>query len=359
MSTRGTIWMAWPRRVLTVVVATLSALTSLGLAAGPVAAAPSENNGGGGGKTTTTTLSTTTTAATGGKNGGGATPKLTAVSALSAHRVLATYDRDLDAAALDMSNYAFYSTQAVNLPVVGVSRATNNQAFVLTAQQEPVTYEVKKPKTPRPVTFTGSTVSEPKLVGAKAVSAIQILLSFSEPVGASALQPSAYQITVAGSTTTLTINGAAAFGSTGKEVLLTTAPQQPVQYVLIAREIQSPGGVYIDPTATSTELTGSTAVPGPMLLSATSDGDTQVVLTFDAALDPASATNPANYAIGPNLSVNSATLQADNTQVVLVTTPQYQGEYSVVAKVKGADGALVNSGFNSATFTGTRPVDTE
>jgi hypothetical protein len=84
-----------------------------------------------------------------------------------------------------------------------------------------------------------------------------------------------------------------------------------------------------------------------------------VVLTFDVPLDPASATNPANYTVGPNLSVTSATLQGDNKQVVLVTSPQYQGEYSVAVDVKGADGSPVNPTFNSATFTGSRPVDTE
>ncbi len=135
-----------------------------------------------------------------GTNGGGgvANPKLTAVTSLSRHRVLATYDRDLDAAALQASSYAFYSTQAVNLPVLGVSRATNNQAFVMTEAQEPVTYTVKKPKTSRPVTFTGSAVTEPRVMSARALSRTQIVVVFSEPVGPSALQPSNYQITVAG-----------------------------------------------------------------------------------------------------------------------------------------------------------------
>lgn len=364
MGKRKSAWTAWPTRILCTIVSSLSVLVSMGIS--PATAAPANPPG----KSTTTTTSpsgsstTSTTAATssgGGGNGGGgvANPKLTAVTSLSRHRVLATYDRDLDAAALQASSYAFYSTQAVNLPVTGVSRATNNQAFVLTGAQDPVTYEVKAPKTSRPVTFTGSAVNEPRLVGAKALSTTQILVTFSDPFGASALQPSAYQITVAGTTQTLTVNGAAAFGSTGKEVLLTTAPQQPVQYVLVVLDIQTAGGVYIDPTATSIDLAGSTVAAGPMLLSATSDGDTKVVLTFDSALDPATATNPANYVIGPNLSINSATLQADNKQVLLVTSPQYQGQYSVVANITGVNGAPVNSIYNSATFTGTRPVDTE
>ena len=358
MRARGSVLEGWARRVLCLILSSLSVLAALSLAAAPASAAPPDGKEPPGKQTTTTTAGGTTA---GGGNGGGgvANPKLTAVVALSRHRALATYDRDLDAAALDVASYAIYSTQAVNLPVTGVSRATNNQAFLLTGPQEPVTYEMKKPKTARPVTFTGSTVNEPRLVGVRALSKTQIVVTFSDPVGASALQPSAYQITVEGSTATLAVNGAAAYGSTGKEVLLSTAPQQAITYVLKVGDIQTASGVYMDPTAVSLQFTGSTVLPGPMMLSATSDGDTKVILTFDVALDPASATNPANYTIGPNLSITSVSLQAGNTQVVLITSPQYEGEYSIVANVKGADGNPVNPAFNSATFMGTRARDTE
>ena len=364
MGPRGRTRGSWLGRVLCLVLSALSLVATLGATE---AAAQKEPPG----KPTTTTSptapsSTTTTVATsqgngngGGQGGGGvATPKLTAVVSLSLHRALATYDRDLDAAALNAANYAIYSKQAVNLPVTGVSRATNNQVFILTGPQEPVTYEMKLPKTSRPVTFTGSTVSEPKLLGVRPLSKTQIVVIFSEPVGPSALQPSAYTITVAGSSATLTVNGAAPYGSTGKEVLLTTAPQDPVQYLVKIGDIQTTSGVYMDPTAVSVSFAGSTVLPGPMLVSAVSDGDTKVVLSFDVALDPASATTIANYTVGPNLSVSSATMQG-STQVVLVTSPQYQGTYTIVVNVKGADGNPVNPAFSSATFSGSRPRDTE
>jgi hypothetical protein len=367
MGTRGNLLAGWTRRILCLVVASLSLLATLGMTATTASAAAPGGKQPPGKQTTTTTApsgtTTTTAAATtgdGGKGGGGvANPKLTAVTSLSRHRVLVTYDRDLDAASLQASNYAFYSTQAVNLPVTGVSRATNNQAFVMTEAQEPVTYRVERPKTSRPVTFMGSAVNEPKLVGVRPLSKTQLVVIFSEAIGASALQPSAYQINVAGSTATLAVNGATAYGTTGKEVLLTTAPMQPVGYVLKIGDIQTTSGVYMDPTAITLQFTGSTTLPGPMLVGASSDGDSRVVLTFDVALDPASATNPANYTVGPNLSITSATLQAENKQVVLATSPQYQGEYSITVNVKGADGNPVNPGFNSATFLGSRPRDTE
>lgn len=134
MGTRGTDRKTGLARVLCVIVSSLCVLATMGLTAGAAGAQQSNGNGGGNRTTTTTTVppassSTTTTVASTGGGNGVANPKLTAVTSLSRHRVLATYDRDLDAAALQASSYAFYSTQAVNLPVLGVSRATNNQAL--------------------------------------------------------------------------------------------------------------------------------------------------------------------------------------------------------------------------------------
>ena len=355
VSTRGISVKGWPRRVLAIVISSLAVVSGLGgLTAGPAGAAPSKNTT----TTTPTTTPPTTTAPASGPNGV-ANPKLTAVVSLSLHRVLATYDKDLDAAALQPSSYAFYSTQAVNLPVTGVSRATNNQAYVTTAAQEPVTYTVKLPKTSKAITFTGSAAREPKLVSAKPISKTQILVTFSDPMGPSAFLPSSYQITVQGSTNTLAVTGAAQFGSDKTQVILTTAPQAPVNYILTLGDvIANATGINIEPGTTSTQVTGSTVAPGPMLLSATSDGDSRIVLTFDGPLNPASATNPASYSASPNLSILSATLQADNRQVVLVTSPQYQVPYVLVVSVTGADGSPVNPGYNTTTFTGNTAIDT-
>ena len=358
---------AWTRRILALILAPLALLGSLGLTAGVAAAQQANGNGGGGGnKATTTTTppsnsSTTTVASTGGGGNGVANPKLTAVTSLSLHRVLATYDRDLDAAALQVSSYAFHSTQAVNLPVTGVSRATNNQAYVTTAAQEPVTYTVKLPKTSRPITFTGSTVAEPKVVSAEPLSRTQILITFSEPMGPSAFLPTSYQINVQGSSATLNVTEAAQFGSDKTKVLITTAPQEPgVKYMItFCGCITNTAGTGLDPgTTNTTTVTGSSVAPGPMMLSASSDGDSKVILTFSAPLNAASAANTANYTVTPGLTIQSATLQGDGRQVVLVTGPQFQIQYSLVVKVTGADGNPVNPGYNSTTFTGNRPVDT-
>ena len=361
--TKGNAGKAW-RRALCVLVASSAVvfLTATTAASAP----PNAGGGGGGGKTTTTAATTTTTggsttttvaATTGG--GGVATPKLTAVTALSRHRTLATYDRDLDPTALQASTYAFYSTQAVNLPILGVSRASNNQAFVLTGAQQQVTYEVKKPKTSRPITFTGSSVTEPKMLSATPLSTTQILVTFSEPVGTSALQASSYQMTVQGSTTELAVTGAAAFGSSQTQVLLTTDPQQAVPYVLnIVGPIQSLTGAYFDPTALSVTLSGSTVPTGPMLLSAIPQGDYGLMLTFDSALAP-SATETNRYTTTPGVTVKSATLLSNNTQVLLVTSSLYAITYTIVANVVNAAGQPVNPNFNTLAFKGSIPVNTE
>ena len=364
VSTRGITSKGWHRRLLAIVIASLAVVTSLtGISTGPAGAAPSKTTTTSSTSTSTSTSSTTTiapspttTVASGGN--GVANPKLTAVVSLSRHRVLATYDRPLDAAALQVSSYAFNSTQAVNLPVTGVLRATDNQAYVMTAAQEPVTYTVKLPKTSKPLTFTGKTATEPKVVSVTPLSKTQILVTFSEPMGPSAFLPANYQVTVQGSTATLAVTGATQFGSNGTQVLLTTAPQSPgVAYILtLGPGILSATGTYPDPTSTNTPLTGSAVAPGPMMLSATSDGNTRIVLNFDVPLDPTSATSPASYTITPNITVESATLQGNNKQVVLVTGPQYVGQYTLVVNVKGTDLSPVNPGYNSTTFTGTQPV---
>jgi thrombospondin type 3 repeat protein len=359
MSGSGVTRKVWAKRIVAIAMSALTAMTVLALVPAAASAAPRDKS------TTTTTpppsTTTTTAAPSGGTGGGGvANPKLVAVVALSRHRTLATYDHDLDAAALQASSYAYYSTQNVNLPVLSVSRATNNQAFVLTGAQDPVTYTVKLPKTSHQLSFTGSATVEPKVDKATPLSKTQILITFSDPVGASALDPANYVITVAGSSATLNVESATPFGSDGKQILLTTAPQEPVAYNVTVNNILGTNGAYVDPTATSTGATGSTVAPGPMLLGVNSNGSTQVILTFDSPLDPASANNPVNYKSTPNLFISAAALQSGGRQVVLTTGPQYQLDYSIVANVIGANGNPVNPTMNTGGFKGTGdPVNTE
>jgi hypothetical protein len=357
MSKRRANWRAWSRPSVGALLAILAVVSSIALTMGPADGAP-------GGKNTSTTTTptapttTTTTTPTSTGSNGVATPKLIAVVSLSRHRVLATYDRDLDAAALQQSSYVFYSTQAVNLPVTGVSRATNNQVYVMTGPQEPVKYTVKLPKTSKTLSFTGSALVEPRLVSATPLSKTQILVTFSMPMGATAFLPTSYKITAVGTGAPLAVLSATQYDSTATKVLLTTGPQQAIAYVMNVVDVLGGNGAYIEPGAGDTGFTGSTVLPGPMLLTGSSDGDTRVILAFDVPLDPASAANPANYVVTPSLTILSAVLQADNRQVVLTTSPQYQVDYTMVVNVLGADGNPTNPSFNSVRFRGNRAIDT-
>jgi hypothetical protein len=324
-------------------VSLLAALVSLALTAGTAAAAPPSGGGGGGGGSTTTTA-----------------PKLTAVAALSRHRLLVSYDKALDATALQTASYSFATASGVLLPVRAVVQGpTASQALLSTDAQEAVTYTVKKPKTPRPVTFTGSLDAEPRLQGASALSSTQVVLDFSEPLGEGADLPASYQITVPGTTRTLAVSSVAKFlGAT--QILLTTAAQDASTFSVKVGDVKGLSGEYVDPTANSAQFAGSTAPDRGLLLSATPQGDTGLLLTFDRPITAASAADMRSYVTTPNLFVGSATQSADRTQVVLSTGVQYQVQYTIVANVVDTEGQpLLNPLMNSASFMGGRPFSTE
>lgn len=330
------------QRRFAVLVSFLAVLVSLALTAGTAAAAPGGGGGGGGGGTTTTTA-----------------PKLTAVAALSRHRLLVTYDKALDAAALQVASYSFATASGVLLPVRAVAQATTNQALLSTDAQEAVTYTVKKPKTPRPVTFTGSLDAEPTLQSASALSTTQVVLSFSEPLGEGADLPASYQITVPGTTRTLAVSAVSKFlGAT--QMLLTTAAQDASTFAVKVGDVKGLSGEYVDPTANTAQFTGSTAADRGLLLSAVPQGETGLLLTFDRPVTAASASDMRSYVTTPNLFVGSATQSADKRQVVLSTGVQYQVQYTIVANVVDTAGQpLLNPLMNSASFMGGRAFSAE
>ena len=323
----------WLGRTLWVLV---SSMAIVAVAAGPAAAAPP-----GGGGTTTTTA-----------------PKLTAVAALSRHRLLATYDKALDATALQVATYGFATASGVPLPVRAVSQAATNQALISTDAQEAVTYTVKKPKTPRPVTFTGSLDAEPRLQSASALSSTQVVLTFNEPLGEGADLAASYQITVPGTTRTLAVSSVAKFG-TPTQLLLTTAAQDASTFEVKVGDIKGVSGEYIDPTANTASFAGSTTPAAGLLLSATPQGDNGLLLTFDRPLNAVSAKDVRNYASTPNLFVGEAALSSDGKQVVLSTGIQYQIHYTLVANVTDSTDKELNPLMRSASFTGTRAVSAD
>ncbi len=93
-----------------------------------------------------------------------------------------------------------------------------------------------------------------------------------------------------------------------------------------------------------------TTKPAVLSASTTSSFDT-VAITFSKSLDPASATNIANYTISPSLAVTAAAYK--NKVVTLTTAPQTPGGVAYTVAVKGVkDTELfeVPEGSNTATF---------
>jgi hypothetical protein len=113
---------------------------------------------------------------------------------------------------------------------------------------------------------------------------------------------------------------------TGATVTLGTLQQQGVMYrLMIAGVTRQADGVPL--TDTSTTFMGH--IPFNVA-SAASTGVQSVVLTFDAAPDPAQATTLANYSINdPNALDLSGTPQLSGNAVTLTTSPQSAVDYDL------------------------------
>jgi len=87
------------------------------------------------------------------------------------------------------------------------------------------------------------------------------------------------------------------------------------------------GAVTSAPVALSVSLDTNP----PVVLRGFNIGTTNVELDFSRTLDAASATSPANYVFSNNLAITGASLSANNTSVILTTTPLvYGGIYTLV-----------------------------
>ncbi len=106
--------------------------------------------------------------------------------------------------------------------------------------------------------------------------------------------------------------------------------------------------------ATAT-VQGGSSVPGPHVLSAASVGGGPIGVQFDAALDPITATNKANYKIfgvGPSLTVTSVTLRPDGRSVQIAFsggaladpfTVKVEGVKSSLGTVMGEPGLVLGA----------------
>jgi hypothetical protein len=292
--------------------------------------------------------------------------KLVSVEPVSQHRLLATFDRDPSGSATSPDSYTI-SGPSGPLALTAIAVLGNQQALMSTGEQQAVTYEIVGPAaSATPIAFTGSTAAEPALLEAKSLSPTRVALTFSEPMGAGALEASNYQVQTSGDSSSaatspsgLTVS-AANPGPVDTQVVLTTSTQAAVTYVVAVSDIRDLNGTYLDPTANKESFHGIPQVDTtpPRLLSAAAEGPTGALLTFDKPLS-FTAAELSRYSSTPDLFLNGATLLNGLTQVLLNTGAHYAVPYTVVANVTDAGGTAINPTANSATFTGSKAVGTD
>lgn len=271
-------------------------------------------------------------------------PKLTAVTALSAHRLLATFDQAPTAAALNPASYVITGPAGAALAISAVSLTGTNQALMSTATQSVVAYSIRGPAAnATSVTFTGSVDREPTLLGARSTGARTVDLTFSEPMGTDAADTARYPIVDSSSPPKpLSVTAATVDPANPSRVTLKTAAQVAVNYKLTLGDLRGRSGKYNDPTARTATFLGAQAVNtgAPRLLSAKANGPTGVVLTFDKQL-AASAGDQSLYSASPALFITKATLRPGLQEVALVTGTQYAVPYRITANVTSAAGTPI------------------
>ncbi|MGB0714676.1 MAG: Ig-like domain-containing protein [Phycisphaerae bacterium] len=188
----------------------------------------------------------------------------------------------------------------------------------------------------------------PQVVDATAIDGHEVIVTFSEPVAATAVLPQHYQITP-----NLTVVSVS-LASLNTQAILQTSTQLPgAAYELQVTDVEDPSGNTIS-TPNSTPFTGGGS---PYLVSVQALSNTQALATFSSPLNQASAENVALYQVSPALTLVSAELQADQTSVLLTTSSQdletYTLSVSLVRSLEPApDGTPIDPTRNQASFTG-------
>jgi hypothetical protein len=225
------------------------------------------------------------------------------------------------------------------------------------------------------VTFTGSSVSEPFLATAIALSNTSVLLTFSEQMESTAAQNIAFYRIVAADASppardvgNIVITNAV-LNADKTTVVLTTSSQDDREYTVIAtNQKRRSGGHLIDPFRNTATFFGIAPIDttSPRVVSAFSTGSTSILLTFseamaDNAIDPAhvtitgcpAAAAPCAPGTEDPLGVTAAVLSLHRTQVLLTTLPQEEDIVYTVTVTQGQDvaGNAMNPAANTATFT--------
>ncbi|UCH27150.1 MAG: SUMF1/EgtB/PvdO family nonheme iron enzyme [Trueperaceae bacterium] len=292
-------------------------------------------------------------------------PSVLGAVALDSTTVLVNFSEPLRDSAADPSRYAIQN--ASGLAVIGATlNEFGTQATLTTPPQAVTSYTLTvsgvQDTAGNPIgaantaTFFGiSDASPPSLAGAISLSNTEVLVTFSEAMEtAGVANTSNYTISPV-----LNITGAEQQpGAT--MVLLTTAPQEQVNYTLIATNVKSAASKkLIDPTGNSATFSGIPVDDGspPEILSAVATSTTSVQVNFSEPLrdNAADATlYDITDAAGNLLPVTDAVLNAFNTQATLTTLSQVAGESYTLAVISVADkaGNPIDPSKSTTTFAG-------
>ncbi len=201
----------------------------------------------------------------------------------------------------------------------------------------------------------------PLLAEVKALSRHYVQATFQGPAKGELLEPDSYVVTGPDSTRLQVVD--VLLGDSPREVILVTAPQQPVDYSLELKPslLQAEGE--------TTSFTGSINSE-PYLQTAIALDDTSVLLTFNERLDRVTAENASFYRIAAAdgqapardiaaVRIESAVLSADETTVLLTTSPMSNLQYQVkVTNVEARSGGQrIHPGFNRGHFFGIPSTD--
>lgn len=198
--------------------------------------------------------------------------------------------------------------------------------------------------------FSGTDSTGPRIVSAQTINDRTVDVLFSEGVDAVTSQSSANY----GITPDLQVEGAV-LQSDGKTLRLTTSLQTYGHtYQITVNGVRDLAGNLI--TGNNTVNFDGVDTTMPLVSSASAVSYNMVDVLFSEEVDRVSAQNPGNFAINPQLAVETAVLQDDGVTVRLTTAAQTGGTaYEItVTGIKDKVGNAIDSN-NTAGFAGISP----
>lgn len=245
---------------------------------------------------------------------------------------------DLNVTALNQINTQ-YELRLVQKGTTGADQSAFSTTWFDNVQLN-VTYDSSPPE----VVDT----TPPTVVSAEPITDHIVNVKFSEPVDLSTAQDIAnYSISPS-----IGINAAVLQADLQTVQLTTDAQVFGANYTVTVNNVQDTVGnpIGVNNSAVFTGIDTTT----PTLVSAAPVNDTTITVIFSEALESATAQNPANYNISPELLVTSAALQADQKTILLTTSSKQTKDTSYTVTATGVTdihGNAVNEG-NTAIFTG-------